>query len=159
MVEVTTKGPWQKQTPGRRKSALATIKECGRQGQTWACTAALVGVSERCLRNWKADDASGKISTAYEAGRQETGAKLAKRLQAKALDPDEDGNTVALVHATKHFLKMSDKITASVVTPSDLAGDGPGDAKARRSAALRILDLSALDGPDEGEEQGDPTDK
>lgn len=144
MVESTTKGRWQGQTPERRKTALATINECGRQGQTWACTAALLGIAERTLRTWKEDDPEGKIATAYEAGRQETGAKLAKRLQAKALDPLEDGNTVALVHATKHFLKMGDKVTQAVVTPEDLAGGDDKAAKDKRRAALSILGLDAL---------------
>jgi len=140
MVDSTTKGPWQNLSTERRQQVLATVHTCGSQRQTWACTAALIGISERQLRTWKAGDPEGKIVTAYETGKQETASIVAKRM----IELAEERNPEILKHMSKHFLGMSDKSTQTVVTPSDLAGGTGSDAKARRRAALAVLGLEAL---------------
>ena len=146
MVATTPKHPWQKQSAERRKQVLATVRACGRQGFTWISVAAMLEVAPRTLEYWKADDQEGKIRTAYAAGANETAKKISARLEAKALDPYEDGNTPALIHMSKHFLRMGDKQTNVNVDAGEAAKSKGSDAERWREA-LTHLGLEALAPP------------
>lgn len=144
------RNPWPAKTPGERIQCLETVKTCGERLVTWECTAAMLGVNQSTLWRWRKK--APEIDAAYAMGKQVTGAKIAQRLEAKALDPEEEGNTQALLHMSKHYLAMGDKSTQTVVTPEDLApGEDEDERKERRSVALSILGLSALDGVGDGD--------
>ena len=140
----TSKHPWQNKSEHEREQVLKTVHACGRHRYTWGNTAALLGVSDGQLRAWKRDDPQGKIAMAYEAGSQETAAKIASRLQEKALSPNEDGNTPALILMAKHYLRMGDKQT-NVNVGLDAPGEDskPSDVE-RYNLGLEVLGLGSL---------------
>lgn len=136
---------WQSKTPAERKTILGIVRGAGALNCSWKRTAALLDVHETTLIRWRHDDPEGKIDTAYEVGKASAGKKVMGWMMDRAADPDAPGSAGVLIHLSKSLCNMSDKSTHAVVTPEDLAGEGKENAGARRSAALSILGLEALD--------------
>ena len=135
--------PWQNKSESERARILETIKAASAMNANWTRISALLGVSQRQLRNWRYDDPKGLIEMAFENGRAETGKMVFDGLTDIAKNPEHDDQARVLIHLSKHYLGMSDKSTQTVVTPGDLAE--PSDPASKRSEALRILGLEALD--------------
>ena len=133
------KHPWQSKGEAERKRILATVRTCGAHRQPWESTAALLGITARQLRNWRADDPEGKIETAYAAGKAETGTIVAEGLITLA----EQMHPETLKHLSKHFLGMGDKQTTVSVDAKD-AAQSKGDQRERYRQALSVLGLEAL---------------
>lgn len=136
---------WQSKGERERMRILRIVKGCGELNCTWKRTAALLGVAEVTLIRWRRDDPEGKIETAYETGKAEAGREIMGLMMDRARDAEAAGSSSVLIHLSKHLCDMSDRSTHSVVTPSDLAGGDASTDAAKRSAALRILGLEALD--------------
>jgi len=137
---------WQSKGERERMRILGIVKGCGELNCTWKRTAALLGVAEITLIRWRRDDPEGKIETAHETGKAEAGKEIMGLMMDRARDAEAAGSSSVLIHLSRHLCDMSDRSTHSVVTPGDLAGDDASARKERRSVALDMLGLSALDG-------------
>lgn len=144
-------GAWQNKQPVERKTILRGVRACGAQAQTWRGTAAHLGVSWETLKAWKRDDPEGKIAVAYQVGRSELAGRIASRIIEKALNPEESGNTRALIELSRHYLDMAPGRACAVVSPADIEDPDLGptaedSAASSRQRALEMLGLEALDG-------------